>query len=235
MINTIKKRASAWRKAQKFKSFYRQFIKPGDLCFDIGANIGKRTAIFLELRARVVAVEPGEAAYALLSKSFKDTPSVTLLPLAVGKKKGVETLYISNVSEVCTLSQAFIEQYKGQPKYNIEWSRSQQVPVTTLDHLIETYGLPSFCKIDVEGYEAEVLQGLSQVLPAMSLEYNNKLKQSALECLEILSKFDGLTYNFSPYEKMKYSLKTWKPQTEFYEFIKKLPMEIKTGDIYVKS
>jgi hypothetical protein len=39
-------------------TFYRQFIRPGDLCFDIGANVGHKTEMFLSLGARVISVEP---------------------------------------------------------------------------------------------------------------------------------------------------------------------------------
>ena len=43
---------------RRFELFYSQFIRPGDLCFDVGANKGARAEIFLRLGARVVAVEP---------------------------------------------------------------------------------------------------------------------------------------------------------------------------------
>ncbi len=234
MIREIKNGLSAWRRRNRFKNFYSQFIQEGDLCFDIGANVGNRTGIFLSLEAKVIAVEPVEESYNILKQKFSGNEKASILPVAIGSKPEEGVIYISNYSEVCTLSHQFIEKYQGQHKYNIEWPHTRKIPITTLNHLIRDYGVPAFCKIDVEGYEAEVLEGLSQPLKAMSFEYNNRLKKIALECIEILSKFDSLTFNFSPYETMKFSLKTWKTQPEFYQFIEELPMEIKTGDIYVK-
>ena len=43
------------------RRFYRQFVPPRSLCFDVGANVGDRVATFVSLRARVVAVEPEES------------------------------------------------------------------------------------------------------------------------------------------------------------------------------
>ena len=89
-------------------------------------------------------------------------------------------------------------------------------------------------KITDENFETEVLKGLSQPLPLISFEYNSKLKELALECMDLLSQFESLSYNFSPYEYMTFTFKTWKTKTDFNQFIKELPTEVKTGDIYVK-
>jgi hypothetical protein len=69
------------------------------------------------------------------------------------------------------------------------------VEVTTLDALIAKYGIPAFCKIGVEGFEAEVLKGLSQPLRMLSLEYHRDEAGQALECLNILSKLVSLQIN----------------------------------------
>jgi hypothetical protein len=47
---------------QNERDFYRRFIRPGDLVFDVGANVGKRSAVFLDLGATVVAIEPNPRA-----------------------------------------------------------------------------------------------------------------------------------------------------------------------------
>ncbi|MFT4698535.1 MAG: FkbM family methyltransferase [Flavobacteriaceae bacterium] len=234
MIKHLKKKISTLRRKKKFKQFYGNYINEGDLCFDIGANIGNRTEIFLNLKARVVSVEPVKKTYLILKEKFGNEKNSTLLQLGIGSEAGQKDIYISTISEVCTFSELFIEKYKGQKEFNIQWNSLEPTKISTLDQLIEDYGIPVFCKIDVEGYELEVLKGLSQPLPLLSFEYNAKLKDLALECMNTLSKFDSLSYNFSPYESMKFSFKTWKNETDFNEFIKALPDEIKTGDIYVK-
>ncbi len=234
MINHLRTKVSTFRQKRRFKSFYGKYVKQGDLCFDIGANIGNRTEIFLSLGARVVSVEPVKETYSILEEKFGTNKEATTLQIGIGSEAGQKEIYISDVKEVCTLSELFIEKYKEQENLSIEWNATSLIEIQTLDQLIETYGIPDFCKIDVEGYELEVLKGLSQPLPLMSLEYNAKLKDLALECLDYLSKFKSLSYNFSPYESMSFSFETWKNEIEFREFIKALPEEIETGDMYVK-
>lgn len=55
---------------QRALNLYGQFIRPGDLCFDIGANLGNRVALFLALGATVVAVEPQEICTRVLQLKF---------------------------------------------------------------------------------------------------------------------------------------------------------------------
>ena len=63
------------------KEFYSEFIKEGDVVFDVGANKGNRTVIFLELGAKVVAVEPQKECYEHLTKRFGDTIELIKLGL----------------------------------------------------------------------------------------------------------------------------------------------------------
>lgn len=235
MIKQLKEGILTFRRKKRFLTFYRKYINEGDLCFDIGANRGNRTEVFLNLKARVVSVEPVKETYDLLEKRFGQHQNSTVLQLGLGSEVGQKDIHISEISEVCTFSDQFIEKYKHQKEFNIEWNTLQLVNISTLDQLISTYGTPDFCKIDVEGYELEVLKGLSQPLPLISFEYNAKLKSLALECINKLSQFDSLWYNFSPYESMVFSFQSWQNESEFVQFISTLSDEIKTGDIYVKQ
>jgi hypothetical protein len=73
----------------------------------------------------------------------------------------------------------------------VHWDMATSVPVATLDALIEQHGVPAFCKIDVEGYELEVLRGLSHALPALSFEYIPAALDVAYGCLERLGQLGG--------------------------------------------
>lgn len=234
MIRGLRMKISNLKKKNRFRNFYRQFIKEGDLCFDIGANIGDRTETFLGLKAKVVSVEPVKESHSILLTKFAVDKNVTILPIALGSIPEERDIYISNYLEVCTLSELFIEKYKNQKEYDIRWDEVRTTEVKTLDQLIKEYGIPTFCKIDVEGHEIEVLKGLSQPLPLISFEYNARLKNLALECINELTKFNSLLYNFSPYESMKFSLNSWRNEIEFYSYLKELPEDIETGDIYVR-
>src|SRR5688572_28540682 len=59
---------------QQMLEFYRQFLAPGELCFDVGANVGNRVKIFLKPGARVVAVEPQRECVRTLRAAFGRDP-----------------------------------------------------------------------------------------------------------------------------------------------------------------
>src|SRR5258705_9740241 len=64
---------------------YRQFVRPGDLVFDIGAHVGDRVAAFRRLGARVVAVEPQPALANILRLFYGRDPRITIEQAAVGR------------------------------------------------------------------------------------------------------------------------------------------------------
>ncbi|MFK7772103.1 MAG: FkbM family methyltransferase [Saprospiraceae bacterium] len=71
--------------------------------------------------------------------------------------------------------------------------------LTTLDQIIEQEGVPAFIKIDVEGYELEVIQGLNARIPLLSFEANfPEFKEETFLILERLVEIDeGCKFNFS--------------------------------------
>lgn len=74
-------------------AFYQQFIRHGDLCFDIGGNIGEKTEIFLALGATVVSLEPQkDLAEEIEARAKKYRKRCVVLPCAVGAEKGTATL-----------------------------------------------------------------------------------------------------------------------------------------------
>ena len=66
-----------WRR-RRMEAFYRQFLSPGDLAFDIGSHVGNRIRTFRRLGARIVAVEPQPDFVALLRLLYGRDPGVTL-------------------------------------------------------------------------------------------------------------------------------------------------------------
>ena len=143
---------------------YRRFVKPGDLVFDIGAHVGDRVAAFRRLGARVVAVEPQPALAKTLRLFYGRDPKVTIEAAAVGRQPGTIELNLNlDNPTVSTASTDFIAAAADAPGWEGQaWSKRIHVPLTTIDALIATHGTPAFIKIDVEGFEAEALAGLTQ-------------------------------------------------------------------------
>jgi len=179
------------------KNFYQQFIKPGDLCFDIGANKGYKTYIFLELGARVVAVEPQTNCVYSIKKAFGHYPDLILINKAVGAKEGTAVMYINNrFDELTTLSDQWIKNMQESKRFGLsQWNKQVTVSLTTLDDLIAQYGIPKFCKIDTEGYEYQVLQGLSTPIPMLAFEFTTESMQDTLNCMQRLNQIGNYSYN----------------------------------------
>ena len=165
--------------------FYSSFISKGALVFDIGANVGIKTKTFLGLGARVVCVEPLSAALTELEGVFGSHPGVTIVPKALSSQEGEAELYpCDGESGLSTMSSRWIDEgrFSGQKM----WDQPQTVKTTTLDELCSLFGVPVFCKIDVEGYELEVLNGLTRALPTLSFEFHGELADTALGCINRL-------------------------------------------------
>lgn len=230
LINLYRK----FRKGQQLKRFYQEFIQPGDLCFDIGANHGDRTRIFRDLGARVIALEPQSSCFGLLQQEYRNDSQVTLIQAAAGATEGVVNLRICDETDACaTLSDNFVQVY-GEIS-GLNWGRTEKVTIVTLSTLIARYGMPDFCKVDTEGYESEVFRGLNQPIPCISFEFNQGLLDDTAKALARLGQLADYRCNFLCYEHMKLVLDTWVPLEQFASHLRSyLKPEILTGEIIVR-
>jgi len=214
-------------------SFYQQFIEKGDLCFDVGANIGNRTEIFLKLGARVVAIEPQKECSKLLQLRFGN--EITLVQQALGSHSGDGTIFISDTAEISSLSKEWIDSVSKSRFKNSQWNKREEVKITTLDQVIEQNGYPKFCKIDVEGFEEEVLKGLSKPIPTISFEYTIPERlSSVMNCLELLSKLGYYECNYTIGETMNFESSQWLSKEKLIDEINGLSENILFGDIYLR-
>jgi FkbM family methyltransferase len=213
---------------------YAQFVHDGDLVFDIGAHVGDRVATFRRLGARVVAVEPQPALAATLHWLYGRDPRVAIEATAVGRRCGAVTLALNlDNPTVSTASEAFIAAARQARGWEREtWSRRIRAPMTTLDALIARHGLPHFVKIDVEGYEAEVLAGLGQTLPGLSFEFTT-IQRSVAEAAIARCVALGLSrFNAALGETHVLSFARWRSAEEIAQWLRELPHEANSGDIY---
>lgn len=214
--------------------FYRELLgnlDGNDLIFDIGANVGDKTDVFLRIGARVVAVEPDPFNQQILRGKFlslriKPRP-VLVVGQAVSDAVGEETMWVDEPgSALNTLSSKWVDALHHDdagrlsgPEKELHFSQKRIVETTSLDSLIDKYGLPGFIKIDVEGYEISVLRGLHQAVPLLSFEVNlPEFREEGAECLKILNRLSPTgVFNFTADCRKGLALGEW---TDCATFVK---------------
>jgi len=225
-----KKRRKIYQK--KWRDFYSQFIKPGDLCFDVGANEGKRTEIFLKLGAKVIAVEPQPLCIKNLERVFGQEPNFKLVKQGLSDKKGELEMFICE--EADTIS-TFSKEYKVKGRFShYNWNKKIKVPVTTLDAIIKEFGSPVFCKIDVEGFEDQVLMGLSQPIRYLSFEFLKEFPEKTKKCLDHLELLGYRYFNADFFEKGELYFQYWMNGEKLLQKISESKNKLLGGDIYAK-
>lgn len=229
---------------RRMRRFYAQFIKPGDLAFDVGANVGSRTRVFLQLGARVVAVEPLKECARELYLSYYNNPKFHLVNKALGATEGRAETFVHEAHCHSSFSKPMLDalasRYDGiktVPNLRVDaWTETRTVGLTTFDALIAEHGLPSFAKIDVDGFEYEVMRGLSQPLPALSLEFVPAYLEPALQSIDYLRRFGPMRLNYVIEERFEWMLDEWVTPEEFIPILKWLEpdISISNGDVYVR-
>lgn len=218
------------------ETFYAKLLKKGDLCFDVGANLGNRTEPLLAIGAKVIAVEPQESCYQFLEQKFKN--KIQIVKKGLCEKECVRTFHISNASTISSFSEEWINSVKEERFVNNTWDKTVEVEMTTLDNLIEEFGNPEFIKIDVEGYELEVLKGLTKRIPLISFEYTVPEQTSKInDCIDQIFKNNAqIKCNFCEDENTEWALTEWLSVESFFGFINSGKFTKPSfGDIYVKD
>jgi FkbM family methyltransferase len=215
---------------------YRQFVRPNDLVFDIGAHVGDRVAAFRRLGADVVAVEPQPALVKTLRLLYGRDPKVIIEETAVGRRSGTVGLNLNiDNPTVSTASSDFIAAAARAPGWQGQaWTKRLRVPVTTLDALIARHGTPAFIKIDVEGFEAEALAGLGQLVQALSFEFTLIQRDIARACIERCTALGYVQFNASLRESQTLVHGDWTDADAVTRWLAALPPEANSGDIYAR-
>jgi FkbM family methyltransferase len=213
---------------------YGQFVKPGDLVFDAGAHVGDRVAAFRRLGARVVAIEPQPALVRTLRLLYGRDDGVVIEPVALGAVPGTIELRLNiDNPTVSTASDEFVAAAHGAPGWHDQaWTRRIIVPLTTLDALIARHGEPRFIKIDVEGFEAQALAGLTRPVAALSFEFTTIQRAVAHAALDrcVALGFSGFDAALGESQTLMHAAS--RSVDEIRRWLDGLPAKANSGDIY---
>jgi len=196
------------------RAFYGQFVAAGDLCFDIGANVGQTTEALTALWARVIAVEPNPLCTPALQWQFGRNRDVTIVEKAIGAAAGTATLHFEGTASTASLRE----------DWPFENKSARTVEVITLDALIEQYGQPKLCKVDVEGFEVEVFRGLSRPIPVVYFEMHRNELERARQVIAHLGSIGTIeSANVTSGLNEAWLFERWLPPGEFVARLDSIP------------
>ena len=210
--------------------FYKNLISGNDLIFDVGAHLGDKADVFLACGAKVIAIEPDKRFINHIRKRFSNESQVHFVDKGISSKSEKLIFYRRKTAS----TSGVLEDWW---KEKTDVAKVYEIETTTLDLLIEQFGIPNYIKIDVEGFEFEVLRGLSKQVPLISFEFHKNQIVRAKKCINFLTQSGYSFYNVTPTDESFFVFDEWLPRQNFEEFLEK-EWNIKTlgvrGDIYVK-
>ena len=223
-----------WQFWNQMIQFYAHFIRPSDVVFDVGANIGVYAEVFSRLGATVVAIEPNAECCEKI-KVIARMRKIFIENCAAGETVGTAEFHLCEENTMSTLNEQWVEAVsKSELHSQTKWLNKVQVPVKTLDVLANQYGKPSFIKIDAEGYDDHVLAGMSFQPAALSFEFNVNGRDVALDCLKTPVLSEGFVFNYTMGHNFRYQLDDWVTATELAERLRTFDGPEEYGEVFAR-
>lgn len=195
--------------------FISSLIPKNALIFDVGANIGQSSEIFIRTGARVVAFEPQLELHGQIRQLCGPGARIEIIPLGLGSKIETRSFYRASYDQVAS----FREDWEG------DHSTVTNIEISTLDEQIQKFGLPDYCKIDVEGWEDEVILGLSKPIKLLSFEFHlteNEIERTR-RVLKRLMSLGPYRCNIKPPYQARFLLSE---NISIAEFIERFPHDL---------
>lgn len=201
----------------------------------MGANRGLMAEMFLELGARVVAIEPHPELAATIRRHY---PSRRLVveQTAIGAQRATLPLYLGDDDVHSSISEDWVTRVREDGAMPDRWGETIDVPVQTLDDLAERHGLPVFAKIDIEGHEDKALAGLGQPIRGLSFEYQCPALDMTQRCLDRLADLGRYEFQLAAGETLAFMTSDWMTAVDVIERLERRRERepIAHGDVYAR-
>jgi FkbM family methyltransferase len=217
---------------------FENILNKADLVFDVGSNLGDKSESFLNLGCRVIGFEPQVDCYSHSKNRFFNNNNFIVENIALDQKVGQEIMYIASYHTISSMSKKFIEESKKERFSEYNWNKQITVQTNTLDNMILKYGKPKFIKIDVEGYELNVLKGLTEHINCISIEFNPELCSNTVECIEYIDKLNSgnTIFNYGYRNDKDFKFGNWLSKSEIVEYLSSVnDFRFEFGDVYCRK
>jgi FkbM family methyltransferase len=218
----------AWRR------FYATLLNPGDLVIDVGAHMGTRALAMRAVGATVIALEPQKPFSTFLQRTMPR--DIVVIEAAAGRSESTAEMAVSSRHPtVSSLRPDFVSGAASAEGFEqVRWNDTQEVAVVTLDSVISRYGTPRYIKIDVEGFEEEVLGGLSTAVEILSVEYLPGFPQLSLAVLERVVELGDYRFNPVAGESGQFLWDEWLDAPATAAWLASLPASGSSGDLFAR-
>jgi FkbM family methyltransferase len=166
---------------QNMTALFETLVSSNDVVVDIGANIGLTSILFSGIAKKVISFEPSPSTYKFLVDNLSRAAANNVEPVNSGLGNKIESSIITFAKN--NRSGGFVSENR-QPVPVSDAYQIERINIDTLDHFFNEYPIqPTFLKIDVEGFEQNVIKGGINVLqsckPTVVMEMNHF-------CLDVL-------------------------------------------------
>jgi len=206
-------------------------VEAGNTVFDVGANIGQKAEFYVAMGAKVICFEPQPDCVEILAQKYGNNPNVTIVNKGLAELPGEMQLSVCSYANYLS---TFSNKWKTGRFADQDWNQTVTVEVTTLDEMIKMWGCPHFCKIDVEGFEYQVLKGLSSPISYISFEFTIEFLDDSNKCIQHLETLGYRLFNFAKGNEPNLALSEWISAEGLLESIKSCEDGLLWGDIYAK-
>jgi len=173
------------------------------ILIDIGANHGQYTDAQVNNFSKVILVEANPFLCQGLEEKYKDNSNISIIN-AIASNKEEETFFISNADQISTADPEWISNSRFSKDY--QWRPIQGIQTISLDSLVNKYPDVKRVKIDVEGYEWNVIQSLHGKVPELCFEWAEEKKEDILKTLTYLHELGFEKFHIQYQDEYSYTV-----------------------------